>query len=104
MKSIRSYLEKNVVKQSLVVLILMGCISIATSYFLARYKMASDIKDEAASVAKAYRNKLLEGDIKVSETQIREVLHLKNDEAAVVLKPNKERFYKDIGSKITLGE
>lgn len=104
MRSIRSYLEKNVVKQSLVVLILMGCISIATSYFLARYKMASDIKDEAASVAKAYRNKLLEGDIKVSETQIRELLHLKNDEAAVVLKPNKDRFYKAIGSEITLAE
>lgn len=104
MKSIRSYLEKNVVKQSLVVLILMGCISIATSYFLARYKMASDIKDEAASVAKAYRNKFLEGDIKVSETQIRELLHLKEDESAFILKPNKDRFYKAIGSEIALAK
>lgn len=104
MRSIRSYLENNIVKQSVGVLILMGCISVATSYFLSRYKMASDIKDGAASVAKAYRNKFLEGDIKVSEAQIRELLHLKAGESAFILKPNKDRFYKAIGSDVTLAE
>ena len=97
MRSIRTYLERNVIRQSIGVLILMGCIAVATSYFLSRYKMTTDIKDVASSVSKAYRNRILEGDIKTSEKQIRELLHLQGDEAIFVLNPNRERIYKPIG-------
>lgn len=102
MNSIRSYLERSTLKQSVGLLLLMGCISIATSYFFSRYKMTADIKDEAASIAKAYRGKFLEGDIKTAETQISELLHLKGNETVAVLNLGRDRIYKPVSENTTI--
>ncbi|OYZ24303.1 MAG: hypothetical protein B7Y39_01220 [Bdellovibrio sp. 28-41-41] len=72
--------------------------AILTSYGVSRYKTAVDIQDSAASVSKAYRSRILEGDIKVAQIQLHELLHLKKEEQVLVLGKNRRPIYQEVGT------
>ncbi|MFZ3228928.1 MAG: HAMP domain-containing sensor histidine kinase [Pseudobdellovibrio sp.] len=93
-RSVRAYLEKSILKQSIVGFTVMAAISIAVSFFLARYKMASDLQEIAGASAKSFRSRILEGDIKSSEIQIHDLLQLKENEEFWILGKAFERIYK----------
>ena len=94
-RSLRTYLERKILKHSIYVLVILSVFSIAISYGISRIKTATDIEDSAAAVSKAYRSRILEGDIKVAQTQLHELLHLGEDEQVLVLNQNKQRIYQD---------
>lgn len=94
-RSLRTYLERKILKHSLYVLVILSAFSIAISYGVSRIKTATDIEDSAAAVSKAYRSRILEGDIKVAQTQLHELLHLGEDEQVLVLNQNKQQIYQD---------
>lgn len=93
-RSVKLYLEKQILKQSLIGFLLMLIISVVITFFLARFKMATDLQDIAASTAKSFRSRILEGDIKASENQISELLQLKPKEEFSILDPNFKRIYR----------
>lgn len=93
-RSVRAYLEKSILKQSLIGFAVMGAISITVSFFLARYKMASDMQEIAGASAKSFRSRILEGDIRSSEIQIHDLLQLKENEEFWILGKTFERIYK----------
>lgn len=93
-RSVRAYLEKSILKQSLIGFTVMAAISIAVSFFLARYKMASDLQEIAGASAKSFRSRILEGDIRSSEIQIHDLLQLKENEEFWILGKTFERIYK----------
>ncbi len=72
----------------------MGIISITVSFFLARYKMATDLQEIASASAKAFRSRILEGDIRSSELQIHDLLQLKNNEEFLILGKDFSKLYK----------
>ncbi len=79
----------------------MGIISITVSFFLARYKMASDLQEIASASAKAFRSRILEGDIRSSELQIHDLLQLKNNEEFLILGKDFLKLYKPALSQNT---
>ena len=94
--SVKAYLEKKILKQSLIGFIAMGLISITVSFFLARYKMATDLKEIASASAKSFRSRILEGDIRSSEVQIHDMLQLKENEEFLILGKDFSRMYKPV--------
>ena len=96
MGSLREYLERNILRQSVYVLAVLGLVAISISYFVSRYKVAQDIQDSAASVAKAYRSRILEGDIKNAQTQLHELLHLRNNEQVLILGADRQPIYREV--------
>lgn len=96
MGSLREYLERKILKQSVYVLAVLGLVAISISYFVTRYRVAQDIQDSAASVAKAYRSRILEGDIKNAQTQLHELLHLRKNEQVLILGVDRQPLYREV--------
>lgn len=93
-RSVKAYLEKSILKQSIIGFAVMGTISITVSFFLARYKMATDLQEIASASAKSFRSRILEGDIRSSEIQIHDLLQLKASEEFLILGKDFSRLYK----------
>lgn len=93
-RSVRAYLKKSILRQSAIGFAVMGFISITVSFFLARYKMASDLQEVANAAAKSFRSRILEGDIRSSEAQIHDLLQLKANEDFFILGKDFGRLYK----------
>lgn len=72
----------------------MALISLTITFFLSRYKMATDIQKSARSTTEAFRSRILEGDIKAVETQIHKVLSLKDGEEALILNQERQHIYR----------
>lgn len=72
----------------------MALISVTATFFLSRYKMATDLQRSATAAAEAFRSRILEGDIKAVENQIHNVLGLKDDEDALILNGDRQHIYR----------
>lgn len=94
--SIKAYLEKNIFRQSVIGLIAMALISVTVTYFLSRYKMTVDLQKSALSTAEAFRSRILEGDIKAVESQIHNVLNLKDSEEVFILDKERKHLYRSM--------
>ena len=92
--SIKTYLERSILRQSIIGFTAMALISVAATFFLSRYKMATDLQKSATAAAEAFRSRILEGDIKAVENQIHNVLGLKSDEDAFILNPDRQHIYR----------
>lgn len=92
--SIKSYLRKRILRQTIIGLVAMMAISATVTFFLGRYKMATDLQKSALSAAQAFRSRILEGDIKSVEAQIHDVLGLSHSEIALILNKDFQRLYK----------
>lgn len=97
-RSLRAYLEQKILKQAIYALLVLSVFSIGVSYGFSWYKTTNEIKESAAAVSKAYRSRILEGDIKVAQTQLHELLHLGPDEQVLVLDQVKKAIYQDTAS------
>lgn len=71
----------------------MALISLTATFFLSRYKMATDLQKLAAATAEAFRSRILEGDIKAVENQIHGLLGLTDNEDALILDSNRQPLY-----------
>lgn len=98
-QSVKAYVEKSILKQSLIGFTAMGAISIIVSFFLARYKMSTDLNEIATASAKSFRSRILEGDIRSSEVQIHDLLQLKENEEFAILGKDFARLYKPVLSQ-----
>lgn len=92
--SLRSHLRQSLLKQSTIGIVAMAAVLIAVTYFLGRYKAASDLKEMASASAKAFRGRILDGEISVIEKQLQEVLNLHNGEHVVILDQDRNPIYK----------
>jgi signal transduction histidine kinase len=92
--SLRSHLRKSILKQSAIGIVAMAVVLIAVTYFLGRYKAASDLQETAAASTKAFRGRILDGEISIIERQLREVLKIHDGERALILDRDKNPIYK----------
>lgn len=92
--TIKAYLERSILKQSVIGFTAMALISVMVTFSLSRYKMATDLQKSAIAATEAFRSRILEGDIKTAEIQIHSVLGLQNSEEALVLDRDKQHIYR----------
>lgn len=92
--TIKSYLEKSILRQSVIGFTAMALISVTATFFLSRYKMATDLQKSATATAEAFRSRILEGDIKAVENQIHNVLGLRDGEDALILNQDRQHIYR----------
>lgn len=92
--TIKAYLERSILKQSLVGLTALAFLSVAVTFFLSRYKMETDLQKSASAAAEAFRSRILEGDIKTVEGQIHNVLGLREDEDVFILNQDRRHIYR----------
>lgn len=92
--TIKAYLERSILKQSVIGFTAMALISVVVTFSLSRYKMATDLQKSAIAATEAFRSRILEGDIKTAEIQIHNVLGLQNSEEALVLDRDKQHIYR----------
>ncbi len=94
--SLKEHLRNSIVKQSVIGAVAMACVLLAITYFLGRYKAADDLEETARASAKAFRSRILEGEIKTVQAQLSDVLKLEPDETALILDQRKQPIYKSI--------
>ncbi|MGE3263225.1 MAG: sensor histidine kinase [Bacteriovoracia bacterium] len=92
--TIKSYLERSILRQSVIGFTAMALISVTATFFLSRYKMATDLQKSATAAAEAFRSRILEGDIKAVENQIHNVLGLGEGEDALILNQDRQHIYR----------
>jgi hypothetical protein len=92
--TIKAYLEKSILRQSIIGFTAMALISVTATFFLSRYKMATDLQRSATAAAEAFRSRILEGDIKAAENQIHNVLGLNSGEDALILNQDRQHMYR----------
>lgn len=92
--SLRSHLRQSLIRQSTIGIVAMAAVLIAVTYFLGRFKAASDLKEMASASAKAFRGRILDGEISTIEKQLQEVLNLRSGEHVVILDQDRNPIYK----------
>lgn len=92
--SLRTLLRNNVLKQALLGGGVMIVVLIAITYFLGRYKAASDLEATGRGLAKAFRAQIVEGDIKIAELQIAEILKTQKTESVIILDTKMNPIYR----------
>ena len=68
-------------------------IALAVSFFLTHEQAATDLQESARATAQAFKDRILDGDIRSVESQIHEVLQLKDGEVAKILKKDHSAIY-----------
>ena len=101
--SLRSHLRKSILRQSAIGIAAMAVVLIAVTYLLGRYKAASDLTETATASTKAFRGRILDGEVSIIEKQLREVLKIHDGERVIILDQDKNPIYKGgaIGSPPT---
>jgi signal transduction histidine kinase len=95
--SLRRHLRASIVKQSVFGIVAMSVVLVSVTYFLGRFKSATDLQDSAKAAAKGFRSRILEGNIKYVQLQLRDLLKLGASEQVLILNRDKQLIYKNGG-------
>ncbi len=98
--SLRTYLRNNILKHALLGGAVMVIVLLAITYFLGRYKAASDLEGTGRAFAKAFRAQIVEGDVKAAELQIAEILKTNEVERVVILDKKMNPIYRSTDSAL----
>ena len=74
----------------------------AASFLLARQQAATDLQESAKATAEAFNDRILDGDIRSVEAQIRDVLMLKDSEVVKVLKADQSKIYAPVEDNLVI--
>ena len=91
--TIPQYFLKATLRYAGLGLFLLCLISLGISFFLAREQMSSDLRESAVAAAQAFRDRIIEGDIRSVEPQLKQLLKIREGESAQILKPDLTRVY-----------
>ena len=67
--------------------------SLGISFVLAREQMSTDLRDSARATVQAFRDRIIDGDVRFVEPQIREVLQIHDGESVQILNQDLSRVY-----------
>lgn len=96
-RTIQTFFQKAILRYSSVGVVILCMISLSVSFFLGRDQGATDLQETARVTAQAFRDRIVDGDIRSVEPQIRQVLQLHEGESAQILKADFTRIYESSG-------
>ena len=103
-KTIEAFFQRAILRYAGIGFVSLALILSAASFLLAREQAASDLRASARATAQAFKDRIIDGDIRSVEAQISEVLLLKDSEFAKILKKDHTPVYAPIGSAIKILE
>lgn len=96
-RTVQLFFQNSVLRHAGAGLSLLIIASLGISFLLAREQALSELQQSASATAHAFGDRILDGDIKSVEPQIKELLNIKKDEVAKILKSDLTRAYEPIG-------
>jgi hypothetical protein len=101
-RTIETFFQRAIFRYAGIVFVLLVAILSTATFLLAREQARSDLKESANATALAFKDRIIDGDIRAVESQIKDVLHLKDTETAKILKTNHSPVYLPIGAKVSV--
>lgn len=98
-RTIQTFFQKAILRYSSLGVAVLCLISLSVSFFLGRDQGASDLQETARVTAQAFRDRIIDGDIRSVEPQIRHVLQLNDGESSQILKADFTRIYESSASQ-----
>jgi signal transduction histidine kinase len=92
-RTIQIFFQKAILRYAGLGMVVLCLVSLSVSFFLGRDQCASDLQETARITAQAFRDRIIDGDIRSVEPQIRQVLQLHGGETAQILKADFTRVY-----------
>ncbi|MBK7962554.1 MAG: HAMP domain-containing histidine kinase [Bdellovibrionales bacterium] len=92
-RTIQTFFQRAFLRYSSLGVVILCLISFAVSFLLGRDHGASDLQDTARVTAQAFRDRIVDGDIRSVEPQIAQVLQLHGGESAQILNADFKRIY-----------
>ncbi len=92
-RTIQTFFQKAILRYAGFGMVVLCLVSLSVSFFLGRDQGASDLQETARITAQAFRDRIIDGDIRSVEPQIRQVLQLHEGETAQILKADFTRVY-----------
>ncbi len=93
-RNIQQYFLRDFGRQAIFGFALLLIVSFNTSFFLARREAASDLKESANAAVQAFHDRILEGDIRSVEPQLRKLFQIKENESVQILNSDRSRVYR----------
>lgn len=95
-KTVQAFMQRALLQHASLGFVLLVVIAFATAFLLTREQMATDLQESASATAQAFKDRILDGDIRSVESQIHEVLKLKDGEVVKILKADHSPIYRPI--------
>lgn len=92
-RTVQLFFQKSVLRYAGLGLAMLITASLGISFLLARKQAESELQESARATAHAFSDRILDGDIKSVEPQIRELLKIQKNEVAKILKSDLTRAY-----------
>ncbi len=92
-RTVQTFMQGAILQHATLGFMLLIVVALAISFLLTREQMATDLQESARATAQAFKDRILDGDIRSVESQIHEVLKLKEGEAAKILKGDHSPIY-----------
>ncbi len=96
-RTIETFFRTAILRFTAISVVSVVSILFLASYLLTRDQATSDLRDSAIAIAQAFKDRIIDGDIRSVEAQIHDVLMLKEDEFAKILYANHTVIYSPIG-------
>ena len=96
-RTIETFFQKAIFRYAGMGFVLLAAILATASFLLAREQAASDLKESARASAQAFKDRIIDGDIRSVEAQMRDVLLLKESDTVKILKKDHTPVYSPIG-------
>jgi hypothetical protein len=96
--SIPQYFLKSLLQYAGLGLFLLCFLSLGISFLLTRHQVATDLRETALATVEAFRDRIVDGDIRSVEPQVRQLLKISSGESAQILKSDLSRVYDSFGS------
>ncbi len=98
-RSMKDHLEKQIFRQAGLGFALIFVISLTVTFFLAKYKMSTDLEKSADALVSAFRSRILDGNVKAAQKQMARVLSLRDSESVNILNPDLTKYYLSPGEE-----
>jgi signal transduction histidine kinase len=101
-RTIETFFRRAVLRYAGIGFVLVVAVLGIASLLIAREQATSDLKDNAKSLAQAFKDRIIDGDIRAVEAQMRDVLLLKEGDLVKILKADHIPVYSPIGNEQAL--
>jgi|GEM_PF-2755330 len=101
-RTIDTFFRRAVLRYAGIGFVLLIAVLGIASFLIAREQATSDLKDNAKAVAQAFKDRIIDGDIRAVEAQVRDVLLLKEGDIVKILKADHNPVYSPIESIQTI--
>jgi signal transduction histidine kinase len=93
-QSIPQYFAQSLLRYAGAGLFLLFWVALGVSFVLTRDQMSTDLQESATAIAHAFHDRIIDGDIRSVEPQLKQLLNIREGESAQILNHDLTRVYR----------